>query len=57
MDAKETTLKYEQVFKMYKIILKIGLIIIIKRESTSVVTVLSGPTISLQFWSLIFLVD
>jgi len=57
MDAKETTLKYEQVLKMYKIILKIGLIIIIKRESTSVVTVLSGPTISLQFWSLIFLVD
>lgn len=57
LDAKETTLKYEQVLKMYKIILKIGLIIIIKRESTSVVTVLSGPTISLQFWSLIFLVD
>lgn len=56
MDAKETTLKYEQVLRMYEIILKIGLIIIIKRESTSVVTVLSGLTISLQFWSLIILV-
>ena len=56
MDAKET-LKYAQVLKMYKIILKIGLMIIIKRESTSVVTVLSGSTVSLQFWSLISLVD
>ena len=55
MDAKETTLKYEQVLRMYEIILKMGLIII-KRESTSVVTVLSGLTISLQFWSLIILV-
>lgn len=57
MDAKETTLKYVQVLKMYKIILKIGLVIIIKRESTSVVTVLSGSTVSLQFWSLTSLVD
>ena len=56
MDVKET-LKYAQVLKMYKIILKIGLMIIIKRESTSVVTVLSGSTVSLQFWSLISLVD
>ena len=56
MDAKETTLKYEQILRMYEIILKIGLIIIIKRESTSVVTVLSGLTISLQFRSLIILV-